>query len=532
MPIDPRLVAWEQAIEAGPAIDPAAVQWEHPKPGGLRDFEPYRRAQNYSGKDSAGALSGLASIGSTLLGMFEGKDANEARRADTDKALVTLTGADPASREYQTNRLLGQVAATWPVGGALGATLRMIPGAAKALPTLIPAIESAGMAAPGAKGTYAAANRVAGGGTTGAATAGILEPDNAGAGAVIGGVLPPMLQGAARVAEAASTRLGSNAINPQLQKTGRESIDAGYVIPPSSISPSASGSVLESISGKQATQQVASVKNAATSEQLVRGALGIPADIPLTKATLEELRKTAGVAYQQVAEISPQAAADLEALKQARNDAQAWFKSYNRSASPADLAKAKEYRDTAVNLESWLEYHAIEAGKPELIPKLAEARRAIAKTYTVERALNDAAGTIDARVLGRMYEKGMPLSDGLETVGKFASAFPTVAKTPQQIGSPATHNIKALAALAMGSGGAGAGAGFGLGMMGSGGVGLTLAALPFIAPPLARMALLSKPMQRGLLDASPGALSESIDALTPLMYRAPSLLTSSGGPAS
>jgi hypothetical protein len=121
---------------------------------------------------------------------------------------------------------------------------------------------------------------------------------------------------------------------------------------------------------------------------------------------------------------------------------------------------------------------------------LQDARKQIAKTYTVGRALNDATGTVDARVLGRMSEKGMPLSDGLDVAGRFASAFPTIAKSPQQVGSPAAHNLKSIASMAFG----------GAGFLGGGPLGVTAAALPFVAPPMARSIMFSRAAQQGLLN--------------------------------
>jgi hypothetical protein len=210
---------------------------------------------------------------------------------------------------------------------------------------------------------------------------------------------------------------------------------------------------------------------------------------------MEKLRKTAGNAYSEVSSLSPQAAADLEALKTARNEAQGWFKAYNRSARPDDLVKAKEARALSDSLEAALEAHAADAGRPELIPALRDARKQIAKTYTIGRALNDASGSIDARVLGRMSEKGLPLSDGLDVAGKFASAFPTVAKTPEAMGSPAAHNLKAMASALMGGGGFAA----------LGPAGVAAAAVPFVAPPLARSLMFREGAQKALVQSAPEA---------------------------
>lgn len=521
MPIDPRMVKWDDAqASPTPQIDPRMVKWESDKPN-LRDFEGYDRAMNYDPRDAIGGqIRGTASIGSTLLRPFESAEANAERRKSVDSALTSLVGSDPSSTQYQTNKLLAEVAGTAGVGGMVANGLRMIPGAANALPTLLPAIQSGGMSANGATGAYGMANRIAGGAVNAGATAGLVDPKDAKAGAMIGAVAPPVIQGTYRVANTAGNAMRSGAMNPTLQQTAKEAIEAGYVIPPNMVKPGLGSQVIESISGKQATQQIASTKNTQVTEGLVRQSLGIPADVPLTKGTLDGLRKKAAAPYAEVSALSPQAAADLEALKQARNDAQAWFKAYNRSASPADLAQAKQFRAQSDALEMALEQHAQAAGKPDLIPRLHEARKEIAKTYTVERALNDAAGTVDARVLGRMHEKGMPLSDGLDTAGKFASAFPTVAKSPQQVGSPAAHNLKSFGSLLLGGGGYAA----------MGPVGGAAAAVPFIAPPIARSIMFSKPMQRSLIAPSmqgPGLLGLTLDEAAPLLYRSGGLLATS-----
>ena len=286
-------------------------------------------------------------------------------------------------------------------------------------------------------------------------------------------------------------------------ETVRQSIDAGYVIPPNMVKPSFANQVIESISGKQATQQIFSAKNEKVTGDLVRNALGLADDAPLTQGTLQALRKTAGKDYANVSSLSPQAAVDLEALKQARNDSQGWFKAYNRTASPDDLAKAKAFKETADGLETSLETHATNANQPELVSALREARKQIAKTYTVGRAVNDAAGTVDSRVLGRMYEKGLPLSDGLDIAGKFGSAFPTISKSQQQVGSPAAHNLKALFSAGLGAGGGAGAAAMGLGAVGTAGLGMAAAAIPFVTPTLARSLMLRSGAQQSLVGQSP-----------------------------
>lgn len=470
--------------------------------------EGYDKAMNYSGRDAIGGqIRGAGSIGASLIRMlpsFLGGDnekENADRRTAMDSGLTSLIGSNPEATAYQTNKLIAEVSGTSGIGGAVGGVLSKIPGATKAIPSLIAAIKSSGMTAGGATGAYGTAARVAGGAVTGAATSAAVDPENATTGALIGGVLPPAVQLAGQAgvklgnayAQKLADQLKEFSRNSPKNETVKQSLDAGYVIPPNMVKPSFTNQVIESISGKQATQQIFSAKNEKVTGDLVRKALGVADDAPLTQSTLESLRKTAGKDYANVSALSPQAAVDLEALKQARNDSQGWFKSYNRSASPDDLAKAKAFKATADGLETSLEAHATGANQPELVTALREARKQIAKTYTVSRAVNDASGTVDSRVLGRMYEKGMPLSDGLDIAGKFGSAFPTISKSQQQVGSPAAHNLKALFSAGFGAGG----------VASLGPLGAAAAAVPFVTPPLARALMLRSGAQQSLIQQTP-----------------------------
>lgn len=501
--------------------------------------EGWDRLQNYSGKDAiGGALRGAGSIGATLLSPVDAvarklnngqpvniggvEIAGQDRRIGMDSALDTV-GVDRNSMAFKTNKLGTEIAGTSGIGGLLAKGLAAVPGLATVFPGLATAVQTGGMSVNGVQGLPGVLTRAAGGAINGAATAGLVNPEDAKTGALIGGATPLVVQGAGAVGSMFG-RTPKPSVNPTTLETARAGMDAGYVVPPNMLQPSFKNQVIESVSGKQATQQIASMRNSDVTEGLVRKALGIADDVPLTQGTMENLRKTAGKAYAEVSNLSPQAAADLEALKQARNDASGWFKAYNRSASPDDLTKAKAARALADQLETALENHAKDAGVPELIPALRDARKAIAKTYTVGRALNDATGTVDARILGRMSEKGLPLSDGLEVAGKFASAFPTITKSPMQVGSPAAHNLKSIASMAMG----------GSGLAAIGPMGVAAAAVPFVAPHVARSIMFSQAAQRGLLSppggpsALRGLLTNAGDELAPMFYRSNGLLGAGG----
>ncbi len=526
MPIDKSKVQWDSS----PAIDPAAVQWEKPKSKRDRAEDFHRSvldsARNYDAKTSIGGLArGAGSIGATLLAPIDwlartsnnGQPINiggynvlgHDRRVGMDAGLESA-GVDTNSTQFKTNQLIAEIAGTSGVGGLLAKGA----GALGAGPSLVSALQTGGMNTAGAGGLRGAATRLVGGSATGAATAGLVNPEYAPMGGVIGGFTPFVVQGSGLLGDYFNRKLserlaGQTARYNQrsgLNETIQKSIDAGYVIPPNMVKPSLKNQIIESISGKQATQQIASGRNEQVTGRLVRESLGMSPDANLSRSALEDIRRKAGNAYADVANLSPQAAADLEALKVARNEATGWFQAYNRSARPDDLAKAKAARTLSEKLEAALESHAKGAGKVDLIPALRDARKQIAKTYTVSRALNDASGTVDARVLGRLYEKGKPLSDGLDVVGRFASAFPTVSKSTQQVGSQAAHNLKAAMSLVSGAGGAS--------LLGPAGVGA--AAIPFVAPPAARSIMFREAAQKSLVGSAPKA-SAGAEALAELL---------------
>lgn len=154
----------------------------------------------------AGAVRGAGSIGATILAPIDmasdamaGKglslESNRQRRASMDDALRDLVGADTDSLAYSAGKLGSEVAGTLGVGGALARGAAAVPGVARAAPNVLASLRTSGMsagtAAPGATG--AARNlltRTAGGAVTGGASAGLVDPEQAATGAVVGGALP------------------------------------------------------------------------------------------------------------------------------------------------------------------------------------------------------------------------------------------------------------------------------------------------------------------------------------------------------
>lgn len=248
---------------------------------------------------------------------------------------------------------------------------------------------------------------------------------------------------------AAAANASRNSVRDTTLQAGRE---AGYVVPNSEVAPSFLGDIAESFGGKAAVKQEMTQQNQQTTNALARKAIGLPEDAPLSAASIDPLKREAWKAYQDIAALpvtksepaiigsivdeggkplintpakvgfNPKQA--LEDLKQLRFDAKAQFNFYNRSLNPEALTKAKELQAAADALETKFEDYAAGLGKPGLVDALQQARVQLAKIGTVERALNDANGDVSARVLGRLADKGAPLTNELKTIGQFNNAFP------------------------------------------------------------------------------------------------------------
>lgn len=199
--------------------------------GGKSDAKP-----GNTGKDVLGGLvRGAGSIGATIVdaarnigdsvlsavpdnmrpGVTAGlKDAPRGKeiRQGMDDGLRAL-GADPDSLAFQGGKLTSEVLGTLGAGGAVANVVR------PAAPVLSKAISSGGFNAPGAN----LLTRIAGGAVSGGATAGLVDPEQAKAGAVIGGALPVVAKGAGAAGnyinqkfEGGARRLMQSAIKPTI----------------------------------------------------------------------------------------------------------------------------------------------------------------------------------------------------------------------------------------------------------------------------------------------------------------------------
>lgn len=210
---------------------------EAPKPE-LSTLEGIKQG---AGNLAKGIASGFADVGDTIINavgkLAEGNlPAKELERfrvagapretysnAERTAGLQQFNDAHKDSTAFTVGRIGGNVAATVPVGGVLGAGAKAL----GASPAIVSSLATGGMRAGAAPGLANMATRIAGGAATGTAAAGLINPDEAWKGGVIGAALPPTLAAVGNAAKYAGRAAGS-VVKP-FTASGQQEI-AGNVI--------------------------------------------------------------------------------------------------------------------------------------------------------------------------------------------------------------------------------------------------------------------------------------------------------------
>ena len=350
------------------------------------------------------------------------------------------------------------------------------------------------------------------------------------AGGAIGGGLG---FGAGKLIGAGVSRLGASKAAAQELNAVRDGVasaarDTGYVIPPTQTNPTMLNRTLEGLAGKLTTGQSASIKNQAITNRTIAKAVGLDPAKPITREALAGVRQQAGQAYAAVrgagdivppasynaalddivkpyvsaAQSFPNAKAnpiiqEIETLRTPSFTAESAVDKIRELRGQADTAYAggnkelgKALKDGATALEDAIDSHLQSApGAETLLEGFRAARQLIAKTYTVEKALNDSTGNVAARKLAAQLARGKPLSGDIKKVASFAQAFP---KAADEVAS----SMPGISPLDFyGAGGISAITGNPLSMLAVG------------ARPAARATILSRPFQNAM-----GAPSYSVNA--------------------
>ena len=436
------------------------------------------------------------------------------RRSPIAESLQEYT--DPAYKEgggtAKAARFAGEVALT---GGPATKAAEGVMGLVKGSGGLTKAIRGAGgaMTAGGVSGAMVEPEE------------GSTRAENAVQGAAAGLAVAPI----AKLVGSAWKALGGPNVPSRLLTSARQAQDAGYVIPPTQVKPSILNRAIEGMSGKIATAQNASARNQEVTNRLAKQAIG--AD-EISPEALAKVRSEANKAYTQLGNFGT-IKADEAFAKTVRDagqraegfskdfpelvnkdvdqliesfagkksfDAQSAIEAIKRlregqravSSNVQATAEAKAFGRTqgklADAIENLVERNLDEAGRPELLSSFREARKTLARTYDVEKAMNPASGNVDARKLKKSLEKGR-LTGELKTAAEFGQSFPKAAQAVEGMGSlPQISPLDLFGTIVTG----------GLGASQQGPQGAALGLAYPAARLLSRRAALSPSVQRGL----------------------------------
>jgi len=251
----------------------------------------------------------------------------------------------------------------------------------------------------------------------------------------------------------------------------------GFTVLPSQIGAGIVPRSLEIMSGKFKAEELQGYKNTQAATNSARKYLGLTEDTPLNDITFDKLKETYAAPYETLSalpktEISTQTVKSAktggvsttpiyktgevlnEQLKIARDDARilqrALDNELNPPKNPNQIRKELQAAKNDVKkLEREFEILALKNNRKDLIPELNEARKNIAKVYTIENATNTELGLVDSKKIGKQLSKGVPLTNEMKTVAEFANAFPKASKFVSE-----KPNLATIYDLAFASGGA------------------------------------------------------------------------------
>ncbi|MGQ1463573.1 hypothetical protein ACT4VL_10215 [Acinetobacter baumannii] len=376
---------------------------------------------------------------------------------DTDRYEKVTKGTKALNDEYESRRKA--------YGHTGGDTARLAGNIAASIPFAV-----------GSGGT-SLAGMTARGAIQGAGVGGITFAENGDKriqnikdGAIGGAIGGAAGKGINKLAASASQKLARRATQkaldePRNQLTS-EARKLGFTVPPNYSNPNFINKSLAKVAGEADISRMASIKNQSTINDLAKKSIGIPKDQPITPEILDQVRSEAGKHYEilkqlgdvktdkhylnslnKIAEDYSTAGSSfnvenpvLKIIDRAKvggfstDSALAMIRLSRQEATQAfrqgDNALGMANRGVADALEKQLERSLAQNNS---IPKAAlhnyiNARKVIAKTYTIEDALNE-VGDVSAIRLAQMLKK-KPLSGELKQAAQFGATYPNLARVP------------------------------------------------------------------------------------------------------
>jgi len=321
-------------------------------------------------------------------------------------------------------------------------------------------------------------------------------------------------------------------INAVRDATIRAAQEKGYIVTPGSVAPEGKNVLAERIAGKTTTEQIASVKNQAVTDKLARSAVGIDETAPLTSDAMKAIRSEEYVkGYEPIKQLGKIATDDnyindlisIESKYLGPNrsfkgavppEVENLIKTYTvsdfNSADAVNAAKVlKEQANAAFRkgdteighakldivkaLESQITRTLTNSGTPEaaaLLDQFKASQKRMAISHTIEDAIREGGGSVDAKKLAADIQRGKYMTGDLKTAAEFANVFPRVNQRAGAIGTPGAGTMlqNSLSGMITSAGGAALGSQYGGTAAAAGAL---LPVIPSAASALMRQRLLS-----------------------------------------
>ena len=263
----------------------------------------------------------------------------------------------------------------------------------------------------------------------------------------------------------------------------------GVAAAPSAMTPGVLTGTLESVAGKEITEQSLMAKNQPIIQNLARQEMQIAANQPLVNDVYQQVRSRPEVVapYQAISRLPATEVDDVfrgdvanlnrlsgfndevkDVLKSDRVEAiTSKIQNLNALAGDEALALIRDFRDKSKNLhqqikqgtggadagesalvkvyddaaeivENQLERRAMATGDIDLVRDLRKSRKLIATSYQYEKATDLGTGNLDASVFAKRLSEGLPTEGNMRAIGMMAGQFPDSFGTP---GMRSTHSM-------------------------------------------------------------------------------------------
>lgn len=279
-----------------------------------------------------------------------------------------------------------------------------------------------------------------------------------------------------------SALLKEREANAVRDATLRAAQKEGYIATPGSVSPTGRNIISERIAGKTHLEQLASVQNQIVTDKLSRRAVGIPENAPLTSDNMRLIRKQEyakgyepiekvgqvktdsafldnlaaieekyvspgasfpGAAPEPVAKLLQSFLVDQFDSKHALKMSEMLRTEAKGNFRKGETTLAKAQIDLSNALENQIERFLASKGQnsSKMLEQFRLSRQRMAVSHTIEDAIREGGGSVNASKLARDIQSGKYVSGDVKTIAEFANVFPRVMQAPSQIGTPGAATI-------------------------------------------------------------------------------------------